>query len=66
MEKYILILVTLFILASCTEKSSIQTQNPNMSASGVILALGDSLTIGYRLPEADSYPAQLEKRLKDQ
>ena len=29
-----------------------------------IVALGDSLIAGYGLPEADSFPAQLEKALK--
>jgi acyl-CoA thioesterase I len=29
-----------------------------------LVALGDSLTAGYQLPAADSYPAQLEKALR--
>jgi len=52
-------------LTSCVGDTNIPTQKPNTSTSGIILALGDSLTIGYWLPEAESYPAQLEKRLKD-
>lgn len=31
----------------------------------VIVALGDSLTAGYQLPPAQSFPAQLEKALKE-
>jgi acyl-CoA thioesterase-1 len=30
-----------------------------------VVALGDSLTSGHRLPESQAYPALLEKRLKD-
>jgi acyl-CoA thioesterase-1 len=32
----------------------------------VILAFGDSLTAGYGLPERDSFPAQLEARLRQE
>ncbi len=32
----------------------------------VILALGDSLTAGYGLPKAESFPAQLERALRDE
>jgi len=30
---------------------------------GTVVAVGDSLTAGYGLPEADAYPAQLENKL---
>ncbi|HEY5512144.1 MAG TPA: arylesterase [Geomonas sp.] len=30
---------------------------------GTVVAVGDSLTAGYGVPEADAYPAQLEKKL---
>jgi acyl-CoA thioesterase-1 len=44
----------LFILASS-----------NLNAAPIkILAYGDSLTAGYRLPKEEAYPAQLEKLLK--
>jgi acyl-CoA thioesterase-1 len=32
----------------------------------VILAFGNSLTAGYRVPAADSYPARLQRRLDEQ
>ena len=32
--------------------------------TGTIVAVGDSLTAGYGLNEADAYPAQLEKKLR--
>jgi len=31
---------------------------------GTIVAAGDSLTAGYGLPESDAYPAQLERKLR--
>ena len=33
------------------------------SFQGTIVAVGDSLTAGYGLPESEAYPAQLEKKL---
>ncbi len=63
MKKYLFVLIPLIFLASCGENTQIPRIAP-ASSSGVILALGDSLTIGYGLPETESYPAQLEKRLQ--
>ena len=37
----------------------------NTESSKLIIAFGDSLTAGYRLPLFESYPAQLEQKLKD-
>lgn len=60
--KYILI-ISLCLLTSCSQGKT--ETIPVASSSGkVILALGDSLTIGYGLPEWDSYPSQLEKKLR--
>ncbi len=47
MKTYTSILISLMLLTSCVGDTNIPTQKPNMSASGIILTLGDSLTIGY-------------------
>ena len=38
--------------------------NPSPSTQVTVLVLGDSLTAGYGLEESESFPAQLERRLK--
>jgi acyl-CoA thioesterase I len=52
--KYLLILAALLVVF------------PAQAAEKLILAFGDSLTAGYELPSADSYPAQLQKLLRQQ
>lgn len=63
MLKYIL-LISLSLLVSCGT-----TSTPEDSQTGktekTILALGDSLTAWYGLPVIDSYPSQLEARLRE-
>jgi acyl-CoA thioesterase I len=39
---------------------------PAQAAEKLILAFGDSLTAGYELPQADSYPSQLQAALRGQ
>ncbi len=39
-------------------------KQPQSAVAGTIVAVGDSLTAGYGVNEADAYPAQLEKKLQ--
>jgi acyl-CoA thioesterase-1 len=41
------------------------TEETNVIEEKLVIAFGDSLTAGYRLSLFESYPAQLEKKLKD-
>lgn len=55
-----------FLLSGCEQQS---TPAPPASRAqpafaGTIVAVGDSLTAGYGVNEADAYPAQLEKKLQ--
>ena len=55
-----------FLLGGCEKQVSptpaiVQTQP---SYAGTIVAVGDSLTAGYGVNEADAYPARLEKKLQ--
>ena len=63
MKKFLFLCLPLVFLASCSETPTPVSQNT--AYSGVILAMGDSLTIGYGLPESESYPAQLERLLQE-
>ncbi len=65
--QYVAVLVALGCLfCGCEKQTSpapvaTQEQTP---VTGTIVAVGDSLTAGYGLNEADAYPAQLEKKLR--
>jgi len=62
-----LAVVLIYLLCGCEQHSS-TPPSPNTQAQpsfkGTIVAVGDSLTAGYGVNEADAYPAQLEKRLQ--
>jgi len=64
-----MVVVVLTMLVGCERKEASQPAAPAQQASpaveGTIVAVGDSLTAGYGLDEADAYPAQLERRLRE-
>lgn len=65
MIKYFL-LISLFFLASCgTNSTQTMPETSQEQKIKTILALGDSLTAGYGLPTTDSYPSQLEAKLRE-
>lgn len=64
MKFFCTILFFLFFLTSCSQTKSEVVGVASLSGK-IILALGDSLTIGYGLPESDSYPSQLEGKLRE-
>lgn len=53
------------LLSACHQDQEAATPRPAAPAQqkGTIVALGDSITAGYGLPETEAYPAQLEKKL---
>jgi acyl-CoA thioesterase-1 len=60
-------LTTAAVLAVAAGVSPLRAQEPAAAASEIrIVALGDSLTSGHRLPRKDAYPARLEDALKDE
>jgi acyl-CoA thioesterase-1 len=56
--------VSLFTFTAC-DNSQINTVESKTKSEKIILALGDSLTAWYGLPINDSYPSQLESKLKE-
>jgi acyl-CoA thioesterase I len=52
----------LAVLSAATPKDQAVAQDSGREI--VIVALGDSLTAGYQLPQPDAFPVQLEKALK--
>lgn len=63
--KKILIILSLLLFYSCSEEKINEVKTENTSEKPVILALWDSLTVGYWLEKEDSYPAQLEKKIQE-
>jgi acyl-CoA thioesterase-1 len=54
------------LLSACEKQTTLAPVTTQIQPSfvGTIVAVGDSLTAGYGLNEADAYPAQLEKKLQ--
>lgn len=63
MRTIIFLFLPVLFLTSCTTKDTVSLPLSDTSKKWVILALGDSLTAWYGLPESDSYPPQLEVKL---
>ncbi|MDQ5962564.1 MAG: acyl-CoA thioesterase [Patescibacteria group bacterium] len=57
--------VWFFLLKQDTVKVDVPNIETSQTQEKLIIAFGDSLTAGYRLPLFESYPAQLEQKLKD-
>ena len=55
-----------FLLGGCEQHSTPAppTRPAQPAFAGTIVAVGDSLTAGYGVNEAEAYPAQLEKKLQ--
>lgn len=58
-------LMTAGVLAfGCSDANTPAATQSSLQKSGIIVAMGDSLTEGLGVDESQSYPALLEKRLK--
>lgn len=54
------------IILAVVGVQKIEAQNTAPPPEGTIVALGDSLTEGYGVSQREAYPAQLERRLKQE
>ena len=59
---FFILLLCIFMLSSCWNENN---SNISLNNSKQIVALWDSLTIGYELNIDDSYPSQLESKLSE-
>ncbi|MDD2898044.1 MAG: arylesterase [Desulfuromonadaceae bacterium] len=63
-----LAVAVIFLMSGCERSAtqSVPSPAPQVPTAykGTIVAVGDSLTAGYGLNDADAYPAQLEKKLQ--
>jgi acyl-CoA thioesterase-1 len=57
-------MITVFLLLALIAALPAEAAAPKSSAPLKIVAFGDSLTSGHRLPLKDAYPAVLEKKVK--
>lgn len=68
-SRILLTLIAMTLLPLCAgcknDKEPAAALSPAPPTSeGVVVAVGDSLTAGYGVPESEAYPAQLEKKLR--
>ncbi len=60
-------LIVFFVFRSKTSEAPVpQVEEVSVENESLIIAFGDSLTAGYGLPLSDSYPAQLEAKLREE
>jgi len=64
MKTILIIITSLFLISACSSREDAVVLNPEKTQK-TILALGDSLTAGYGLPITESYPSQLEAKLRE-
>lgn len=65
MKIILFFLFSLFVITACGSNDQLSTPIDTLWSQKIILALGDSLTSWYWLSEEDSYPSQLQKKLKE-
>ena len=64
-------LLTIFAMVICTafagcqkeKEPAVRPATDPPPSEGIVVAVGDSLTAGYLVPESDAYPAKLEQKL---
>ena len=61
----VITLVTLVLTAILATASASAAPSPARKGAIKVVALGDSLTSGHRLPKSSAYPALLEQKLRD-
>jgi acyl-CoA thioesterase-1 len=59
-------IIALLALAPADTTTAVTDSAKEDGHEGVIVAFGNSLTQGFILPEAEAYPAQLERRLRSE
>lgn len=65
MKTILILIASLFLFSACSAPENASLPPQTEKTEKTILALGDSLTAGYGLPITDSYPSQLEARLRE-
>lgn len=65
MKTILILIASLFLFSACSTPQDTSPVPQAEKTEKTILALGDSLTAGYGLPVTDSYPSQLEAKLRE-